>query len=127
MNGPFIWVLDHHKRIEVVSRLQVLPRSSLKDLVETLRDISEIAGVTGDSTNDGHALKTTNIGFSMGIAGTEVANEASDFILVDDNVISIAKAIMWGRWTNGVVRKFLQFQISTNITMVIATFVSAIA
>jgi Ca2+-transporting ATPase len=63
----------------------------------------------------------------MGIAGTEVAKEASDIILMDDNFSSIATAIMWGRCVNDAVRKFLQFQISVNITAVVVTFVSAVA
>jgi len=130
MEGPFFRALDPHERIEVVPRLQVLARSSPEDkkiLVETLRELGEIVGVTGDGTNDGPALKTANVGFSMGIAGTEVAKEASDIILMDDNFASIVKAIMWGRCVNDAVRKFLQFQISTNITAVIITFVSAVA
>ncbi|KAH9832099.1 uncharacterized protein C8Q71DRAFT_693498, partial [Rhodofomes roseus] len=65
--------------------------------------------------------------FSMGIAGTEVAKEASDIILMDDNFASIVKAIMWGRCVNGAVRKFLQFQLSTNVTAVVMAFVSAVA
>ena len=116
--------------MEIVPRLQVLARSSPEDkkiLVETLKKIGEIVSVTGDGTNDGPALKTANVGFSMGIAGTEVAKEASDIILMDDNFSSIVKAIMWGRCVNDAVRKFLQFQISTNVTAVIITTVSAIS
>jgi Ca2+-transporting ATPase len=63
----------------------------------------------------------------MGIAGTEVAKEASDIILMDDNFASIVSAIMWGRCVNDSVRKFLQFQLSVNITAVVITFVSAVA
>lgn len=63
----------------------------------------------------------------MGIAGTELAKEASDIILMDDNFSSIVKAIMWGHCINDAVRKFLQFQLSTNITAVIITFVTAVA
>lgn len=63
----------------------------------------------------------------MGIAGTEVAKEASDIILMDDNFSSIVDAIMWGRAVNDSVKKFLQFQISVNITAVIITFISAVA
>ena len=130
MEGPVFRALDQQERLEVVPRLQVLARSSPEDkkvLVETLRSLGEIVGVTGDGTNDGPALKTANVGFSMGIAGTEIAKEASDIILMDDNFASIVKAIMWGRCVNDAVRKFLQFQISTNITAVIVTFVSAVA
>jgi Ca2+-transporting ATPase len=83
---------------------------------QKLRALGEIVGVTGDGTNDGPALKTAHVGFSMGIAGTEVAKEASDIILMDDNFSSIVKVIMWGRCVNDVVRKFLQFQISTRVS-----------
>jgi Ca2+-transporting ATPase len=81
-----------------------------------LKEGSDIVGVTRDGTNDGPALKTAHVGFSMGITGTEVAKEASDIILMDDNLSSIVHAIMWGRCMNDAVRKFLQFQINTNIT-----------
>lgn len=130
MEGPHFRQLDSHDMLEIVPRLQVLARSSPEDkklLVEKLRELDGIVGVTGDGTNDGPALKTADVGFSMGIAGTEVAKEASDIILMDDNFASIVKAIMWGRCVNDAVRKFLQFQISTNITAVIITFVSAVA
>ncbi|KAH9945065.1 calcium-translocating P-type ATPase [Epithele typhae] len=130
MEGPIFRQLDKQDLLEVVPRLQVLARSSPEDkklLVDTLRELDEIVGVTGDGTNDGPALKHADVGFSMGIAGTEVAKEASDIILMDDNFASIVKAIMWGRCVNDAVRKFLQFQISTNITAVIITFVSAVA
>lgn len=130
MEGPVFRQLSPSAMMEVAPRLQVLARSSPEDkkiLVETLKRIGETVGVTGDGTNDGPALKTANVGFSMGIAGTEVAKEASDIILMDDNFSSIVKAIMWGRCVNDAVRKFLQFQISTNVTAVVITFVSAVA
>ncbi|KAI8980025.1 calcium-translocating P-type ATPase [Trametes punicea] len=130
MEGPIFRQLERQDLLDIVPRLQVLARSSPEDkklLVETLRSLGEIVGVTGDGTNDGPALKTADVGFSMGIAGTEVAKEASDIILMDDNFASIVKAIMWGRCVNDAVRKFLQFQISTNVTAVIITFVSAVA
>ncbi|KAJ7034959.1 calcium-transporting ATPase [Mycena alexandri] len=103
MEGPVFRDLSPAEKMEIVPRLQVLARSSPEDkriLVETLKQIGEIVGVTGDGTNDGPALKTANVGFSMGIAGTEVAKEASDIILMDDNFASIVKAIMWGRCVN---------------------------
>ncbi|KAI0775069.1 calcium-translocating P-type ATPase [Trametes elegans] len=130
MEGPIFRQLERQDLLDVVPRLQVLARSSPEDkklLVETLRSLGEIVGVTGDGTNDGPALKTADVGFSMGIAGTEVAKEASDIILMDDNFASIVKAIMWGRCVNDAVRKFLQFQISANITAVLITFISAVA
>ncbi|KIK62401.1 hypothetical protein GYMLUDRAFT_164480 [Collybiopsis luxurians FD-317 M1] len=130
MEGPVFRKLSQPEMIEIVPRLQVLARSSPEDkkiLVETLKHIGNLVGVTGDGTNDGPALKTAHVGFSMGVAGTEVAKEASDIILMDDNFASIVKAIIWGRCVNDAVRKFLQFQISTNVTAVVITFVSAVA
>ncbi|KAG6329880.1 hypothetical protein ID866_9209 [Astraeus odoratus] len=130
MEGPIFRQLSDRDMMEIVPRIQVLARSSPEDkklLVEKLRSFGEIVGVTGDGTNDGPALKTAHVGFSMGIAGTEVAKEASDVILMDDNFSSIVKAIMWGRCVNDAVRKFLQFQISTNVTAVVITFVTAVA
>ena len=130
MEGPHFRALSPDVMKAIVPRLQVLARSSPEDkrtLVEVLKELGDVVGVTGDGTNDGPALKTAHVGFSMGIAGTEVAKEASDIILMDDNFSSIVKAIMWGRCVNDAVRKFLQFQISTNITAVVITFVTALA
>jgi len=108
----------------------VLARSSPEDkriLVKRLKEMGETVAVTGDGTNDAPALKTADVGFSMGIAGTEVAKEASAIILMDDNFSSIVKALLWGRAVNDAVKKFLQFQVTVNITAVILTFVSAVA
>jgi P-type Ca2+ transporter type 2C len=130
MEGPHFRMLPPDVMKSIAPRLQVLARSSPEDkriLVEMLKDRGDIIGVTGDGTNDGPALKTAHIGFAMGVTGTEVAKEASDIILMDDNFSSIVSAIMWGRCVNDAVRKFLQFQINTNITAVLITFVTALA
>ena len=122
MEGPVFRKLTPQQRLEVVPNLQVLARSSPEDkkvLVETLKSMGEVVGVTGDGTNDGPALKTANVGFSMGIAGTEVAKEASDIILMDDNFASIVSAIMWGRCVNDSVRKFLQVRLSLLLVVVV--------
>ncbi|KAL3456863.1 hypothetical protein BJX64DRAFT_296343 [Aspergillus heterothallicus] len=130
MEGPKFRTLSDAEFDEVLPKLQVLARSSPEDkriLVTRLREMGEIVAVTGDGTNDGPALKAANIGFSMGIAGTEVAKEASAIILMDDNFASIIIALMWGRAVNDAVRKFLQFQITVNITAVLLTFISSVA
>ncbi|PKY02369.1 cation-transporting atpase [Aspergillus campestris IBT 28561] len=130
MEGPQFRALSDEQFMEVLPHLQVLARSSPEDkkiLVTRLRDMGEIVAVTGDGTNDGPALKAANIGFSMGISGTEVAKEASAIVLMDDNFASILTALMWGRAVNDAVRKFLQFQVTVNITAVLLTFISSVS
>ncbi|CDW82450.1 calcium-translocating p-type pmca-type family protein [Stylonychia lemnae] len=99
---------------KIAKRLKVLARSTPEDkymLVTGLRDLGSVVAVTGDGTNDAPALKKADVGFSMGICGTEVAKEASDIILLDDNFASIITALKWGRNIFSNVRKFLQLQI----------------
>ena len=130
MEGPKFRQLSDEDMDEVLPRLQVLARSSPDDkriLVGRLKHLGELVAVTGDGTNDGPALKLSDVGFSMGIAGTEVAKEASAIILMDDNFASIVKAMMWGRCVNDAVAKFLQFQLTVNITAVILAFISAVS
>jgi Ca2+-transporting ATPase len=130
MEGPAFRKLSKTQMDQIIPRLQVLARSSPKDkqiLVRRLKELGETVAVTGDGTNDAPALKTADVGFSMGIAGTEVAKEASAIILMDDNFKSIVKAMMWGRAVNDAVKKFLQFQVTVNITAVLLTFITAVA
>ncbi|KAL5336921.1 hypothetical protein BJX70DRAFT_258312 [Aspergillus crustosus] len=130
IEGPQFRKLSSRQMTQIIPRLQVLARSSPDDkkvLVTQLKKLGETVAVTGDGTNDAQALKTADVGFSMGITGTEVAKEASDIILMDDNFASIVKAMAWGRTVNDAVKKFLQFQLTVNITAVLLTFVSAVA
>lgn len=130
MEGATFRKLSKKDMDETIPKLQVLARSSPDDkrmLVKRLKELGETVAVTGDGTNDAPALKMADIGFSMGIAGTEVAKEASAIIVMDDNFASIVKALMWGRAVNDAVKKFLQFQITVNITAVFLTFISAVA
>lgn len=97
---------------EIKSHLRVLARSTPDDkflLVTGLQKCGSVVAVTGDGTNDAPALKKADIGFAMGIAGTEVAKEAAGIILVDDNFSSTITAIKWGRNIFDCIRKFLQF------------------
>lgn len=130
MEGPEFRNLPKEKQLEIIPFLHVLARSSPEDkriLVKRLKDMGETVAVTGDGTNDAPALKMADVGFSMGVAGTEVAKEASAIILMDDNFNSIVKALKWGRAVNDAVKRFLQFQLTVNITAVVLTFVSAVS
>ncbi|XP_078101891.1 plasma membrane calcium-transporting ATPase 1-like [Sander vitreus] len=113
--------------------LRVLARSSptdkhtlVKGMIDsTVLEQRQVVAVTGDGTNDGPALKKADVGFAMGIAGTDVAKEASDIILTDDNFRSIVKAVMWGRNVYDSIAKFLQFQLTVNVVAVIVAFMGA--
>jgi Ca2+-transporting ATPase len=96
------------------------------ELVSLLRELGEVVAVTGDGTNDAPALKEADIGFSMGISGTQIAMNASDIVLLDDNFASIVQAIRWGRNVLNTIRKFLQFQLGINMTAVIVTFIGSL-
>ena len=129
MDGYLFRTLSPGIMNAIIPRLQVLARSSPEDkriLVEKLKELGDVVGVTGRCTHDGQTLKTAHVGFSMGISGTEVVKEASDITLKNDN-FSIVRAIVWGRRINDSVRKFLQFRISGNVTAIITTFIWALA
>lgn len=130
IEGPAFRKMSKAEQLKLIPKLQVMARSSPDDkriLVKRLKEMGETVAVTGDGTNDAPALKAADVGFSMNIAGTEVAKEASDIILMDDNFTSIVKALMWGRAVNDAVQKFLQFQITVNITAVLLAFISAVS
>ncbi|XP_064604968.1 plasma membrane calcium-transporting ATPase 2-like isoform X2 [Liolophura sinensis] len=118
---------------QVWPNLRVLARSSPQDKYTLVKGIidsklhsnREVVAVTGDGTNDGPALKKADVGFAMGISGTDVAKEASDIILTDDNFTSIVKAVMWGRNVYDSIAKFLQFQLTVNVVAVIVAFLGA--
>ncbi|XP_071745596.1 LOW QUALITY PROTEIN: plasma membrane calcium-transporting ATPase 2 [Lepeophtheirus salmonis] len=127
--------VSQHLLDKVWPNLRVLARSQPIDKYTLVKGIidskissnREVVAVTGDGTNDGPALKKADVGFAMGIAGTDVAKEASDIILTDDNFSSIVKAVMWGRNVYDSIAKFLQFQLTVNVVAVIVAFIGACA
>ena len=106
-------------RIKVIARAMPQDKSRLVNIIE---DMNLIVGMTGDGVNDAPALKKANVGFAMG-SGTEVAKEASDIIILDDNILSISKAVLYGRTTFKSIRKFIIYQLTVNLC---ALFVSIV-
>lgn len=108
--------------------MEVLARSRPDDkltLVTGLKQQGNVVAVTGDGTNDAPALKKADIGFAMGIQGTDMAKEAADIMLLDDNFKSIVKAVMWGRNIYDNIRRFLIFQLTVNVVAVTVAIVGA--
>jgi calcium-translocating P-type ATPase len=107
-------------RIRVIAR--ALP-SDKSRLVRVAQELNLVAGMTGDGVNDSPALKAADVGFAMG-GGTEVAKEAAEIIILDDNFNSIDKAILYGRTIFNSIRKFIIFQLTINVSAVLISFVS---
>ena len=105
---------------QILPNLRIVARSLPQDksrLIKISQEKDLVVGMTGDGVNDAPALKRADVGFSMG-SGTEVAKEASDIIILDDNLYSISQAILFGRTIFKSIRKFIIFQLTVNICAV---------
>lgn len=109
------------KRLNVMARSQPLHKYAL---VLGLKDLRHVVAVTGDGTNDAPALSKSDVGFAM-FAGTDIAKEASDIVIIDNNFSSIVTAIIYGRNIYDNIRKFLQFQLSVNFCACLIVFICA--
>jgi Ca2+-transporting ATPase len=129
IEGPEFREKSDQELYELIPKLQVIARSSPLDkhtLVKYLRTtFQEVVAVTGDGTNDAPALHEADIGLAMGIAGTEVAKESADVIILDDNFSTILTVAKWGRSVYINIQKFVQFQLTVNVVALIVNFSSA--
>ena len=129
-NGDLEIFLNNREAFKhTVKELKVIARASPEDkfiLVFGLKELGNIVAVTGDGTNDAPALRQAHVGFAMGIRGTDIAKDAADVVLLDDSFSSIVTACKYGRNVYDCIRKFVQFQLTTNIVAVFMTFLGGI-
>ena len=129
MEGTEFRSTSDEKILKVLNKLKVLARATPSDkerLVNLIQSQNKVVAVTGDGTNDAPALKKADVGISMGLRGTDVAKEASDIVLTDDNFGSIVKAVKWGRTLYENIQKFLQFQLTINLSALLIAVLSPI-
>ena len=120
-------IKDKERFIELTKNLRVMARSQpihKYALVLGLRELDSVVAVTGDGTNDAPALSKSDVGFAM-FVGTDIAKEASDIVIMDNNFSSIVVAIIYGRNIYDNIRKFLQFQLTVNFCACLLVFICA--
>lgn len=110
------------KNIAVIARALPQDKSRLVNVVE---DMGLVVGMTGDGVNDAPALKKANVGFAMG-SGTEVAKEAADIVILDNNILSISKAILYGRTIFKSIRKFIIYQLTVNMCALVLSILGSL-
>jgi Ca2+-transporting ATPase len=112
-------VSDRLPRLRILARARPLDKFRI---VRLLQEQGHVVAVTGDGTNDAPALKKADVGLAMGIAGTEVAKEASKIVLLDDSFATIVKAVHWGRALYENIQRFIQFQLTINVSALAIAF-----
>lgn len=125
--GAAIEAMSDEELARALPRIAVIARSTpivKMRVVNALKALGNVVAVTGDGINDAPALKNADVGIAMGISGTEVSKEASDIVLLDDSFSSIVKAVQWGRGIYENFQRFLQFQLTVNLSSVIVVLSS---
>lgn len=115
---------------ETLKKIQVIARSTplvKMRVVKLLKEQGNVVAVTGDGINDAPAIKHADVGIAMGIAGTDVTKEASDMVLLDDSFSTIIKAVQWGRGIYENFKRFIQFQLTVNVSSVVVVICSILA
>ncbi|RKD35319.1 calcium-translocating P-type ATPase, PMCA-type [Lacrimispora algidixylanolytica] len=119
--------LSDEELLHMLPKISVIARSTPTTkmrVVKLLKSQNNVVAVTGDGINDAPALKNADVGIAMGISGTEVSKEASDIVLLDDSFSTIVKAIAWGRGIYENFKRFIQFQLTVNVSSVIVVLAS---
>ncbi len=119
--------LSDEELLRMLPKISVIARSTPTTkmrVVKLLKSQNNVVAVTGDGINDAPALKNADVGIAMGISGTEVSKEASDIVLLDDSFSTIVKAIAWGRGIYENFKRFIQFQLTVNVSSVIVVLAS---
>lgn len=117
--------LSDNELKKIIPNLKVVSRALPEDkkrLVMLSKELGLVTGMTGDGINDSIALKKADVSFAMG-SGTEVSKEASDIVIIDDNILSISRAILYGRTTFKNIRKFIIFQLTVNISAIMLALI----
>lgn len=126
LNHDELSSMTDEKIKQILPKLKVVARAMPTDksrLVKLSKEQGLVVGMTGDGVNDALALKKADIGFAMG-SGTEVAKEAADVVILDDNILSIEKAILYGRTIFKSIRKFIIFQLTVNFCAVSVSIIA---
>jgi Ca2+-transporting ATPase len=125
MTSPRFNQMTDDELKQALPTLRILARARPLDkyrMVKLLQELGEVVAVTGDGTNDAPALKKADVGLAMGISGTEVSKEASKIVLLDDAFSTIVKAVHWGRSLYENIQRFIQFQLTINVSALAIMF-----